>query len=122
MHKLFEPTRLGGLSLQNAVVMAPLTRSRADAQGGHHAHAVDYYRQRASAGMIIAEGTQPSYAGQGYARTPGIHTREQIAAWRKVTDAVHAGGASMVLQIMHTGRIAHPLNRQIPDAPVAPSA
>lgn len=122
MTKLFEPTRLGDLSLQNAIVMAPLTRNRATAQGVHQQHAVDYYGQRASAGMIIAEGTQPSFAGQGYARTPGIHSPEQIAAWRKVTDAVHRGGASMVLQIMHCGRIAHPLNRQIPDAPVAPSA
>ena len=122
MTKLFEPTRLGGLSLQNAIVMAPLTRSRSDAMGVPQPHVTDYYGQRASAGMIIAEGTQPSFAGQGYARTPGIHTPEQIAAWRKVTDAVHKGGASMVLQIMHCGRIAHPLNRQIPETPVAPSA
>lgn len=122
MKKLFEPTRLGGLALQNAIVMAPLTRSRADAMGVPQPHVVDYYGQRASAGLLIAEGTQPSFAGQGYARTPGIHTPEQIAGWRKVTDAVHKGGASMVLQIMHCGRIAHPLNRQIPDLPVAPSA
>lgn len=122
MKKLFQPTRLGSLALQNAVVMAPLTRSRADAQGVPQPHVVDYYAQRSSAGLIIAEGTQPSFAGQGYARTPGIHTPEQIAGWRKVTDAVHAGGASMVLQIMHCGRIAHPLNRQVPDVPVAPSA
>ncbi|WP_293860480.1 alkene reductase [uncultured Alsobacter sp.] len=122
MSKLFQPTRLGALALQNAIVMAPLTRSRSDAQGVPLPHVVDYYAQRSSAGMIIAEGTQPSFAGQGYARTPGIHSPEQIAAWRKVTDAVHKGGASMVLQIMHTGRIAHPLNRQVPDAPVAPSA
>jgi N-ethylmaleimide reductase len=122
MSKLFAPTRLGALALQNAIVMAPLTRSRADVRGVPQPHVVDYYAQRASAGMIIAEGTQPSFAGQGYARTPGIHAPEQIAAWRKVTDAVHKGGASMVLQIMHTGRIAHPLNRQVADAPVAPSA
>ncbi|MFO1150510.1 MAG: alkene reductase [Alsobacter sp.] len=120
--KLFEPTRLGGLSLQNAIVMAPLTRNRANAQGVPQSHVVDYYSQRSSAGLVIAEGTQPSFAGQGYARTPGIHTPEQIAAWRKVTDAVHRGGASMVLQIMHCGRIAHPLNRQVAEAPVAPSA
>jgi 2,4-dienoyl-CoA reductase-like NADH-dependent reductase (Old Yellow Enzyme family) len=120
--KLFEPTRLGGLSLQNAIVMAPLTRSRANPQGVPQAHVVDYYSQRSSAGLIIAEGTQPSFAGQGYARTPGIHTPEQISAWRKVTEAVHRGGASMVLQIMHCGRIAHPLNRQVSGAPVAPSA
>jgi N-ethylmaleimide reductase len=102
--------------------MAPLTRSRSDAQGVPQPHVVEYYGQRSSAGLLIAEGTQPSFAGQGYARTPGMHTPEQIAAWRKVTDAVHKGGASMVLQIMHVGRIAHPLNRQVTDAPVAPSA
>ena len=122
MAQLFQPTKLGSLSLQNAVVMAPLTRQRADVMGVPQPHVVDYYAQRASAGLIIAEGTQPSLAGQGYCRTPGIHTPEQIAAWRRVTDAVHSHGAKMVLQIMHCGRIAHPLNRQIPDAPVAPSA
>jgi 2,4-dienoyl-CoA reductase-like NADH-dependent reductase (Old Yellow Enzyme family) len=122
MTKLFEPTRLGALSLQNAIVMAPLTRNRADPMGVPQPHVVDYYGQRASAGLIISEGTQPSFSGQGYARTPGMHTRDQIAAWRKVTDAVHRGGASMVLQIMHCGRIAHALNRQVSEAPLAPSA
>ena len=122
MALLFQPTTLGALSLQNAVVMAPLTRQRADVLGVPQPHVVEYYAQRASAGLIIAEGTQPSFAGQGYCRTPGIHTPEQIAAWRLVTDAVHSHGAKMFLQIMHCGRIAHPLNRQIPDAPVAPSA
>lgn len=122
MALLFQPTTLGTLSLQNAVVMAPLTRQRANFLGVPQPHVVDYYAQRASAGLIIAEGTQPSFAGQGYCRTPGIHTPEQIAAWRLVTDAVHSHGAKMFLQIMHCGRIAHPLNRQIPDAPVAPSA
>lgn len=119
---LFQPTRLGQLTLQNAIVMAPLTRQRADTSGVPQPHVVDYYAQRADAGLIIAEGTQPSFAGQGYCRTPGIHTPEQIAAWTKVTQAVHARGAKIVLQIMHVGRIAHPLNRQIADAPVAPSA
>ncbi|MFZ4530209.1 MAG: alkene reductase [Alsobacter sp.] len=122
MALLFQPTTLGALSLQNAVVMAPLTRQRADGLGVPQPHVVEYYAQRASAGLIIAEGTQPSFSGQGYCRTPGIHTPEQIAAWRLVTDAVHSHGAKMVLQIMHCGRIAHPLNRKIPDAPVAPSA
>lgn len=122
MSRLFEPAKLGSLSLQNAVVMAPLTRQRADAAGVPQPHVVDYYAQRASAGLIIAEGTQPSFEGQGYCRTPGIHTPEQIAAWRAVTDAVHAKGAKMVLQIMHAGRIAHPLNRQTDAVPVAPSA
>ena len=76
MAQLFQPTKLGSLSLQNAVVMAPLTRQRADVMGVPQPHVVDYYAQRASAGLIIAEGTQPSFAGQGYCRTPGIHTPE----------------------------------------------
>jgi N-ethylmaleimide reductase len=122
MNRLFESTRLGALTLQNAIVMAPLTRQRADAKGVPQPHVVDYYAQRAEAGLIIAEGTQPSYAGQGYSRTPGIHTDAQVQAWSKVTAAVHAHGARMAIQLMHAGRIAHPLNRQIADAPVAPSA
>jgi N-ethylmaleimide reductase len=119
---LFEPTTLAGITLKNRIVMAPLTRSRADAMGVPKPFVRDYYAQRAGAGLIISEGTQTSFAGQGYARTPGIHTPEQIAAWKTVTDAVHARGAKMFMQFMHCGRIAHPLNRQIPDAPVAPSA
>jgi N-ethylmaleimide reductase len=119
---LFAPTRLNDLTLQNRVVMAPLTRNRADAMGVPKPFVRDYYAQRASAGLIISEGTQTSFAGQGYCRTPGIHTAEQVAAWKRVTDAVHARGAKMFMQFMHCGRIAHPLNRQIPDTPVAPSA
>jgi N-ethylmaleimide reductase len=119
---LFDPTTLHDLPLQNRIVMAPLTRNRADAMGVPKPFVCDYYAQRASAGLIISEGTQPSFAGQGYPRTPGIHTPQQIATWKQVTDAVHARGAKMFLQIMHCGRIAHPLNRQIPDAPIAPSA
>jgi len=122
MKTLFEPTSLNGLALQNRVVMAPLTRNRADAVGVPRPFVHDYYTQRAGAGLIISEGTQPSFAGQGYCRTPGIHTPEQIAAWKRVTAGVHARGAKMFMQLMHCGRIAHPLNRQIPDAPVAPSA
>jgi N-ethylmaleimide reductase len=122
MKSLFEPTTLGGLTLQNRIVMAPLTRNRSDAMGVPKPFARDYYSQRASAGLIITEGTQTSFAGQGYCRTPGIHTPEQIAAWKRVTDAVHARGAKMFMQFMHCGRIAHPLNRQIPDLPIAPSA
>jgi N-ethylmaleimide reductase len=119
---LFDSTHLHDLVLQNRIVMAPLTRSRADAMGVPKPFVRDYYAQRAGAGLIISEGTQTSFAGQGYARTPGIHTPEQIAAWKAVTDAVHARGAKMFMQFMHCGRIAHPLNRQIPDLPVAPSA
>ena len=102
--------------------MAPLTRQRADRMGVPQPWVTDYYSQRSGAGLVIAEGTQPSFAGQGYCRTPGIHTAEQVAAWKGVTAAVHARGAKMFLQMMHCGRIAHPLNRQIDDAPVAPSA
>ena len=119
---LFEPTRLNGLAVRNRIAMAPLTRQRADVMGVPKPFVRDYYAQRASAGLIIAEGTQPSFAGQGYCRTPGIHTPDQVAAWKGVTDAVHARGARMFLQLMHAGRIAHPLNRRIADAPVAPSA
>jgi N-ethylmaleimide reductase len=122
MSSLFEPTTLRDLTLQNRIVMAPLTRSRADAMGVPKPFVRDYYAQRASAGLIISEGTQTSFAGQGYCRTPGIHTPDQIAAWKGVTDAVHARGARMFMQFMHCGRIAHPLNRQVPDVPVAPSA
>jgi len=119
---LFDPTTLGGLALQNRIVMAPLTRNRADAMGVPKPFVRDYYAQRASAGLIISEGTQTSFAGQGYCRTPGIHTPEQVDVWKRVTDAVHARGAKMFMQFMHCGRIAHPLNRQIADLPVAPSA
>jgi len=122
MNNLFAPTTVGRLTLQNRIVMAPLTRNRADAMGVPQPFVRDYYAQRASAGLIISEGTQTSFAGQGYCRTPGIHTPEQIAAWKLVTDAVHARGARMFMQFMHCGRIAHPLNRQIADPPVAPSA
>jgi len=122
MNSLFEPTTIAGLALQNRIVMAPLTRNRADAMGVPKPFVRDYYAQRASAGLVISEGTQTSFAGQGYCRTPGIHTPEQVVAWKRVTDAVHARGAKMFMQFMHCGRIAHPLNRQIPDAPVAPSA
>jgi N-ethylmaleimide reductase len=122
MNSLYEPTTIAGLTLQNRIVMAPLTRNRADAMGVPKPFVRDYYAQRASAGLIVSEGTQTSFAGQGYCRTPGIHTPEQIAAWKTITDAVHARGAKMFMQFMHCGRIAHPLNRQIPDTPVAPSA
>lgn len=119
---LFTPLDLGAVTLANRVVMAPMTRSRADAMGRAAPYAADYYAQRATAGLLITEGVQPSFGGQGYARTPGIHTQEQVEAWRGVTDAVHDAGGLMFLQIMHVGRITHPLNRQI-DAPgIAPSA
>jgi N-ethylmaleimide reductase len=119
---LFTPVTLGGYSLRNRVVMAPMTRARADAQGVPSPLAVEYYGSRAGAGLILTEGTGPSAAGMGYARTPGIYTPPQIAAWRNVTDAVHARGGRIFLQIMHVGRIANSANRSVPDPPVAPSA
>lgn len=122
MSDLFEPQRLGDISVRNKIVMAPLTRQRADVHGVPASFAADYYGQRADAGLIITEGTQPSYEGQGYPRTPGCHTLAQVASWRRVTDAVHARGGKVVLQMMHAGRIAHHLNRQIDGPPVAPSA
>jgi 2,4-dienoyl-CoA reductase-like NADH-dependent reductase (Old Yellow Enzyme family) len=119
---LFQPTTLGAMTLQNRFVMAPMTRCRADSNGVPSPLVAEYYSQRGSAGLLIAEGTQPSADGQGYARTPGIHTEAQVAAWRAVTDAVHAKGAVMALQLMHVGRIAHPANRPIALPVWAPSA
>ena len=102
--------------------MAPMTRSRSDTKGVQSPWAAEYYGSRAEAGLIISEGTAPSAMGLGYARSPGIYSQEQIVAWRKVTDEVHARGGRIFLQIMHVGRIAHSANRTIADAPVAPSA
>ena len=119
---LFDRTRLGALELANRIVMAPMTRSRAgegDVPTDLH---IEYYRQRASAGLIITEGTQPSESGKGYCRTPGIHSSEQTMAWKKVVAAVHAEGGKIVLQLMHCGRIAHPDNQAAGAEIVAPSA
>ena len=122
MSILFEPVRLGELQLANRIVMAPMTRSRADAQAVPTADMVEYYRQRAGAGLIVAEGTAPSAAGLGYCRTPAIYNAEQIAAWRQVTRAVHAEGGRIVLQLMHVGRAASRYNKPAGAATVAPSA
>ena len=120
--RLFEPWRLGGLELANRVVMAPMTRNRADAAGVLPDSATTYYGQRSGAGLIVTEGTQPSAAGQGYPGTPGIHDDDQERAWKQVADAVHAGGGRIFCQLMHTGRIGHesliPSDARI----VAPSA
>lgn len=119
---LFDPIQLGELALANRAVMAPMTRSRANAGDVPSDLNVEYYRQRASAGLIITEGTQPSKNGKGYCRTPGIYTEAQIAGWRKVTDAVHAEGGKIVVQLMHCGRIAAALNKDRDAETVAPSA
>ena len=102
--RLFEPLQAGALKLKNRLVMAPLTRVRSGNDGIPDADVVEYYRQRASFGAVITEGTWPAITGRGYAGQPGIATDEQIAAWRKVTDAVHADGGTIVMQLMHAGR------------------
>lgn len=119
---LFSPLTLGDYTLSNRIVMAPMTRSRSNAEAVQSELAVEYYESRADGGLLISEGTGSSAMGMGYARTPGIYNDEQIAAWHKVTDAVHAKGGKIFLQIMHVGRIAHSANRTIADAPIAPSA
>ena len=95
---LLTPIQLGDLQLQNRIVMAPMTRNRADSLGVPGPLMVEHYAQRASAGLIVAEGTWPSVTGQAYCRQPGIETAAQIGAWRRVTDAVHARGGCIVLQ------------------------
>jgi N-ethylmaleimide reductase len=119
---LFEPCQLGDLKLKNRIVMAPMTRSRASEDGTATAEMVDYYRQRASAGLIVAEGTYPSEDGKGYCRTPGIVNAEHIASWKAVTSAVHEEGGTIVLQIMHCGRCSHEDNKSSDAETVAPSA
>ena len=122
MSKLFTPVQVGRYTLPNRLVMAPMTRSRANDSGVQSDLAATYYGDRAGAGLLIAEGTFPSAMGKGYVRTPGIETKEQIAAWKKVTDAVHAKGGKIFLQIMHCGRISHPSMLPNNALPVAPSA
>ncbi|MEU3163567.1 alkene reductase [Streptosporangium sp. NPDC006930] len=116
----FSPFTLAGLQLPNRLVMAPMTRSRAYVDGIPSSLTALYYAQRASAGLIITEGVQPSQAGKGYMDTPGLHTDEQVAGWREVTDAVHAAGGRIFAQIMHAGRIGHPDNTGA--LPLGPSA
>ena len=119
---LLTPFRLGRLELKNRLVMAPMTRSRALGDGNvPNPLAVTYYAQRASAGLLITEATQVSPQGVGYIRTPGIHSPEQVAGWRKVTDAVHAAGGVIFAQLWHVGRVSHP-DFHDGQLPVAPSA
>lgn len=116
---LFTPTRLAGLELPHRLVMAPLTRNRAESDGTPSALMATYYAQRAGAGLIIAEAATPNRVGQTYADIPGIYRDEHIAGWRHVTDAVHAAGGRMFLQLQHGGRVGHPENSGL--VPVAPS-
>jgi N-ethylmaleimide reductase len=121
--KLFEPFKLGPLTLPNRLVMAPLTRNRAVPPGMVPGPlAAEYYSQRASAGLLVTEASQVSQQGQGYQDTPGIYSREQVAGWRKVTDRVHERGGRIFIQIWHVGRVSHISLQPHNGAPVAPSA
>jgi N-ethylmaleimide reductase len=119
---LFSPLQVGALTLENRVVMAPMTRSRAVEAGVPNALMAEYYAQRASAGLIVTEGTSPSPNGTGYARIPGIWSQAQVEGWRLVTDAVHARGGRIAVQLMHTGRVGHPANLPPGAEVLAPSA
>ncbi len=119
---LLSPIQLGPYTLPNRIAMAPLTRSRADTGLAPHALNVEYYAQRASAGLIISEGSQVAPQGMGYISTPGIYSAAQIAGWKQVTDAVHAKGGHIFLQLWHVGRISHPSLQPNGALPVAPSA
>ncbi|PXF29548.1 N-ethylmaleimide reductase [Pokkaliibacter plantistimulans] len=120
---LFDPITLGALPLPHRIAMAPLTRSRAGQPGNvPTALNVEYYRQRASAALIITEATQISQQGQGYAWTPGIHSAEQVEGWRQVAAAVHEQGGRIFLQLWHVGRVSHPMFQPQGALPVAPSA
>ncbi len=119
---LFTLGRIGTLEVPNRMIMSPMTRSRMHPDGVPSDLAVEYYSQRASAGLIITEGTAPSAGGIGYARTPAIETAEQIAGWKKITDAVGAKNGRMFVQLMHVGRVGSALNRFTDKPLVAPSA
>jgi N-ethylmaleimide reductase len=120
MSALFQPLQLGALSLPNRMVMAPLTRNRADTNNVPTALMAEYYAQRATAGLIIAEATQVCPEGQGYLQTPGIHNAAQVAGWKQTTDAVHVAGGRIGLQLWHLGRISHTSLQPNGIAPIAP--
>ncbi|WP_413755491.1 alkene reductase [Streptomyces sp. MMBL 11-3] len=120
MTSLFQPYQLGGLTLPNRVVMAPMTRVRAAAGGLATPSMATYYAQRATAGLIVTEGVQPNLIGQSNPGTPGLHTDEQQESWRQVTDAVHLNGGRIFAQLMHGGRVSHPDTTGL--QPVGPSA
>lgn len=119
---LFSPVQLGSIALKNRIVMAPLTRNRAGEGGVPQAMNVTYYQQRATAGLIVTEATPISAMAHGYPALPGIYTEAQIAGWKQVTDAVHAEGGKIVMQLWHVGRISHPSLLPNGALPVAPSA
>ncbi|WP_426977353.1 alkene reductase [Pseudarthrobacter sp. O4] len=119
---LWQPFTLGRVELPHRLALAPMTRNRANPDGTPGPLVAEYYGQRASLGLTITEGTQPSDDGQGYLNTPGIYTPAHIEGWRDVANAVHAGGGALFVQLMHAGRIAHPDNTPHHRQPVAPSA
>lgn len=119
---LLTPLKLGPITLPNRVLMAPLTRCRADADLAPHALNVEYYRQRAGAGLLISEATQVCPEGAGYPRTPGIYSEAQLAGWRRVTDAVHQAGGRIYAQLWHVGRVSHQAYQPEGAAPVSSSA
>ena len=122
MPSLFDPLRVGDLQLSNRIVMAPLTRNRAGAGQVPTASMAEYYVQRATAGLIVTEATQVCAMGQGYLDTPGIHNAEQVQGWRRITDAVHAAGGKIVVQLWHVGRISHVSLLPAGAAPVSSTA
>ena len=122
MNSLFSQVQIGRYTLSNRMVMAPMTRSRADDTGVPSDLVQTYYAQRSSAGLIISEGVFPDALGKGYVRTPGIETPEQVAAWKQVTDAVHARDGRIFMQLMHCGRVSHPSLLPEGAQPQAPSA
>ncbi|RQR41694.1 MULTISPECIES: alkene reductase [unclassified Burkholderia] len=120
--QLFAPVRVGRYTLDNRLVMAPMTRSRAAFDGTPGILAAEYYAQRAGLGLIVTEGTQPSDDGQGYLTTPGIYTDAHVAGWKTISDDVHARGGRLFIQLMHVGRMSHPDNTPHHRPGVAPSA
>jgi 2,4-dienoyl-CoA reductase-like NADH-dependent reductase (Old Yellow Enzyme family) len=122
MSKLFDSVRVGRITLSNRLVMAPMVRSRVPLGGTPDELTATYYAQRASIGLIVAEGTQPSDDAQGYMGTPGIYTDTHVAGWKKTTDAVHVRGGHIFIQLMHAGRMSHPDNTPHHRQSVAPSA
>lgn len=120
-YKLFSPEKIGSIQVKNRIVMSPMTRSRAIGNVPSELMS-EYYKQRSSAGLIITEGTSPSPNGLGYARIPGIFSKHQVEGWKMVTEAVHLGGGKIIVQLMHTGRISHPLNMPEGSRILAPSA
>lgn len=120
-YQLFTATKIGSIAIKNRIVMAPMTRCRAAGNIANDMMA-KYYKQRATAGLIITEGTSPSPNGLGYARIPGIFSEAQVLGWKKTTEAVHKSGGKIIVQLMHTGRISHILNMQKGTEVIAPSA